>query len=222
MAAAAAGWVGVERRPGGYAVVTLRREPVNTMNLALWRRLSEVLDELEADPQVLWLWGQGWGGGMGRLGGPAPLLPPAGLETKARLSPPPQVRGVIFCSGLRRDVFTAGNDIRELYAPLTSAERYRCGARPRPPPAACRLPPILASRLAASLRSLLPVAAAWTAWYKGGSCAPPEAAPAHPACTRPLPQRVLGGVQPLPGPPLRLAAGHPGRHPRCVASQSDV
>ncbi len=38
------------------------------------------------------------------------------------------MRGVIFCSGLRRDVFTAGNDINELYAPLTSKERYRQAA----------------------------------------------------------------------------------------------
>ncbi|KAI3425765.1 hypothetical protein D9Q98_007740 [Chlorella vulgaris] len=37
----------------------------------------------------------------------------------------PAMRGIIFCSGLRRDVFTAGNDINELYAPLTSHERYR-------------------------------------------------------------------------------------------------
>lgn len=35
-----------------------------------------------------------------------------------------QVRGMIFASGLRRDVFTAGNDIKELFAPLTSRERY--------------------------------------------------------------------------------------------------
>ena len=37
---------------------------------------------------------------------------------------PRQVRGVIFASGLRREVFTAGNDIKELFAPLTSQERY--------------------------------------------------------------------------------------------------
>lgn len=42
-----------------------------------------------------------------------------------KLEADPEVRGVIFCSGLRRDVFTAGNDINELYAPLTSKERYR-------------------------------------------------------------------------------------------------
>lgn len=35
-----------------------------------------------------------------------------------------QVRGMIFASGLRRDVFTAGNDIKELFAPLTSQQRY--------------------------------------------------------------------------------------------------
>lgn len=42
-------------------------------------------------------------------------------ELEADLS----VRGALFCSGLRRDVFTAGNDINELFAPLTSAERYK-------------------------------------------------------------------------------------------------
>jgi 3,2-trans-enoyl-CoA isomerase len=35
------------------------------------------------------------------------------------------VRGVVIASGLKRDVFTAGNDLKELYAPLTSAERYK-------------------------------------------------------------------------------------------------
>ncbi|KAK9803498.1 hypothetical protein WJX73_009399 [Symbiochloris irregularis] len=34
------------------------------------------------------------------------------------------VRGVIFHSGLRRNIFTAGNDIKELYAPKTSRQRY--------------------------------------------------------------------------------------------------
>ena len=33
------------------------------------------------------------------------------------------VRGVIFASGLNRNVFTAGNDIKELYAPQTLMER---------------------------------------------------------------------------------------------------
>ena len=35
------------------------------------------------------------------------------------------VRGVIFCSGLKKDIFTAGNDIMELYAPRTSWDRYK-------------------------------------------------------------------------------------------------
>ena len=34
------------------------------------------------------------------------------------------VRGVIFASGLQREVFTAGNDIKELYAPQTSIARH--------------------------------------------------------------------------------------------------
>ncbi|PSC74629.1 enoyl hydratase isomerase [Micractinium conductrix] len=45
--------------------------------------------------------------------------------TLTELEGDPAIRGAIFCSGLKRDVFTAGNDIRELYAPLTSRERYR-------------------------------------------------------------------------------------------------
>jgi 3,2-trans-enoyl-CoA isomerase len=75
----------VERKRS-FAVVTLCREPVNTMNLAMWQHLAATLDELEADPKV---------------------------------------RGVIFQSGLQRDVFTAGNDMMELYAPNTTQERYR-------------------------------------------------------------------------------------------------
>lgn len=35
------------------------------------------------------------------------------------------VKGVIICSGLKRDLFTAGNDLKELYAPNTSMERYK-------------------------------------------------------------------------------------------------
>lgn len=46
-------------------------------------------------------------------------------STLDELEADPSVRGVIFASGLKRDVFTAGNDINELYAPLTSRERYR-------------------------------------------------------------------------------------------------
>ena len=71
---------------GSVAIVTLQREPVNTMNLAMWEQLLDTLGTLEANPRV---------------------------------------RGVIFQSGLQRDVFTAGNDILELYAPKTSKEKYR-------------------------------------------------------------------------------------------------
>eukprot|EP00878_Enallax_costatus_P002436 GHUV01002613.1.p1 GENE.GHUV01002613.1~~GHUV01002613.1.p1 ORF type:complete len:269 (+),score=75.03 GHUV01002613.1:1030-1836(+) len=35
------------------------------------------------------------------------------------------MNGVIICSGLQRDVFTAGNDLKELYAPMTSPQQYR-------------------------------------------------------------------------------------------------
>lgn len=35
-----------------------------------------------------------------------------------------RVRGVIFCSGLKRDIFSAGNDLGELYAKQTTGERY--------------------------------------------------------------------------------------------------
>lgn len=79
-------FVTYELHKSGYALVTICREPVNSMNLELWQQLARTLDTLEADPQV---------------------------------------RGLIFQSGLQKDVFTAGNDINELYAPKSSIERYR-------------------------------------------------------------------------------------------------
>ena len=63
------------------AVVSLHREPVNSMNTAVWTSLLSTLDSLEANPKV---------------------------------------RGVVFTSTLKRNVFTAGNDPTELYAPSTS------------------------------------------------------------------------------------------------------
>lgn len=45
--------------------------------------------------------------------------------TLEELEADPATRGVVFISDLKRDIFTAGNDVSELYAPLTSAERYR-------------------------------------------------------------------------------------------------
>lgn len=35
------------------------------------------------------------------------------------------IRVLVITTGLRKDVFSAGNDLTELYAPMTSAERYR-------------------------------------------------------------------------------------------------
>jgi Delta3-Delta2-enoyl-CoA isomerase len=67
------------------AIVSLHREPVNSMNTALWTALLRTLDEFEANPKV---------------------------------------RGVAFKSGLKRNVFTAGNDLTELYAPMTSLAQY--------------------------------------------------------------------------------------------------
>ena len=67
------------------AIVSLHREPVNSMNTALWTALLKTLDSLEQNPQV---------------------------------------RGVIFVSTLKRNVFTAGNDLTELYAPMTNITQY--------------------------------------------------------------------------------------------------
>ncbi len=37
----------------------------------------------------------------------------------------PSIRGLIIASGVEKDIFTAGNDLRQLYAPLTSKQAYR-------------------------------------------------------------------------------------------------
>ena len=47
-----ASFVRVERGSDGLAVLTLCREPVNSMNLELWSELGAALDSLEADPSV--------------------------------------------------------------------------------------------------------------------------------------------------------------------------
>ncbi|EFJ41714.1 hypothetical protein VOLCADRAFT_77525 [Volvox carteri f. nagariensis] len=78
-------FVHVDVHPGGIALVTVAKEPVNSMDLAMWARLDQVLMELETNPAV---------------------------------------NAVIFASGLKRDVFSAGNDLMELYAPKTTSERY--------------------------------------------------------------------------------------------------
>ena len=44
--------VSVTKAGGGVAVVTLAKEPVNSMNLDLWCQLQGALDQCEADPDV--------------------------------------------------------------------------------------------------------------------------------------------------------------------------
>ena len=44
--------VTVSKAGGGVAVVTLAKEPVNSMNLDLWRQLQGALDQCEQDPEV--------------------------------------------------------------------------------------------------------------------------------------------------------------------------
>ena len=78
--------VHVEKTGEGYAVLTIRREPVNSMNLELWAELGAAVEDCERDRSV---------------------------------------RGIIICSGLQKDIFTAGNDIQELYAKATSEERFK-------------------------------------------------------------------------------------------------
>mmetsp|Transcript_5634 Transcript_5634/g.12470 ORF Transcript_5634/g.12470 Transcript_5634/m.12470 type:complete len:272 (+) Transcript_5634:210-1025(+) len=77
--------VQVDIRPEGYAILTLQKEPVNSLDLSTWDQLERALDSLEANTSV---------------------------------------SGVIIASGLKRDIFSAGNDLMELYAPKTSQERY--------------------------------------------------------------------------------------------------
>jgi len=87
----------------GVALVSLRREPVNTMDTPFWEELLSVLDELE---------------------GSFSSKKAEKYSDSSSLSPP-RIRAAVFSSGLRRDVFTAGNDVKELYAPMTSRERYQ-------------------------------------------------------------------------------------------------
>lgn len=69
----------------GYAVMTLQKEPVNSLDLAMWSAMQTALDSLEANPAI---------------------------------------HGVIIQSGLTRPVYSAGNDLLELYAPATTSARY--------------------------------------------------------------------------------------------------
>mmetsp|Transcript_13936 Transcript_13936/g.16806 ORF Transcript_13936/g.16806 Transcript_13936/m.16806 type:complete len:264 (+) Transcript_13936:93-884(+) len=73
------------QKKGNYAIISMCKEPVNSMDCKFWTILGETLKALENDPTV---------------------------------------KGVIFASGLKKDIFTAGNDINELYAPGTNFERF--------------------------------------------------------------------------------------------------
>jgi len=66
------------------AILTLQKEPVNSMSLAFWEALQTAVEKVNGD------------------------------ET---------VRCIVFQSGLKKNVFTAGMDFQELYAPSTSQER---------------------------------------------------------------------------------------------------
>lgn len=79
-------WVRVDKQPGGFAILSLCKEPANTFDHNLWQQLSDAIVQCEDDQDV---------------------------------------RGVIITSGLKRDIFSAGNDINALYAPKTSKEAYR-------------------------------------------------------------------------------------------------
>ena len=75
--------VSVEKNKN-YAVISLVKEPVNSMNLELWKALAAAINECDSDPNI---------------------------------------RGIIFTSGVKKNVFTAGLDLKELHAPSTSKER---------------------------------------------------------------------------------------------------
>ena len=45
-------WVTIDKRPGGYALVTMAREPVNTLTLALWQQLAQAVRQCEKDPSI--------------------------------------------------------------------------------------------------------------------------------------------------------------------------
>ena len=79
-------WIHIDKRSGNYAVVSLCKEPANTLDLKLWQELADAIEQLEQDASI---------------------------------------RGIIVASGLKRDIFSAGNDIMALYAPKTNKEAYR-------------------------------------------------------------------------------------------------
>lgn len=44
--------VSIQKPGGGVAIITLAKEPVNSMNLDVWEQLQSALNTVEADPEV--------------------------------------------------------------------------------------------------------------------------------------------------------------------------
>lgn len=75
-------------------IITIKREPVNSMNALLWSEIRQALESVEH------------------------------LASSSSSGGANAIKSVVFASGLSRDVFTAGNDLNELYAPATSESRF--------------------------------------------------------------------------------------------------
>ena len=45
-------WVSVEKHPDGHAVITLAKEPVNSMDAKLWQQMYDAFMECENDTKV--------------------------------------------------------------------------------------------------------------------------------------------------------------------------
>ncbi len=52
MASDSSRFVRCETRPGGYAIVTLCKEPVNSLDRPMWEALHAALKRLEADASI--------------------------------------------------------------------------------------------------------------------------------------------------------------------------
>lgn len=111
-------WITLERDSQGWARIIMAREPVNSMNLPFWQRLSDLLHICEQAQDVR---GVVFCRCVPKLNHrPINLLNQSLVVDCTALS-----LFDVRCSGLKRPVFTAGNDINELYAPSTSRQRHR-------------------------------------------------------------------------------------------------
>ena len=80
-------------------IVKIMKEPVNAMDLSLWSELATVLDAAEKSFRE--------------------------AAKNKNDHNAPRVCGIIWSSGLVRNIFTAGNDINELHAKKTTKQRYK-------------------------------------------------------------------------------------------------